>query len=227
MIKITKPAAVTHTQYCNCLVYGESGIGKTVLCTTAPKPLIMSAEQGLLSISDVDVDIVEVKSLADIKEVYTLLKKGTEYETICLDSLSEIAQVVLAEYKAVEKDPRQAYGKLGEEVLSIVRSFRDLPMNVVFVAKQDRIVDDMTGRQNYGPLFPGRILTQEVPYQTDIILAMKFNRKEGKTYRALQTEADIQYAAKDRTGKLDKFEKPDLGALFDKVQGPIQQKMAV
>ena len=76
MIKITKPAAVTHTQFCNCLVYGESGIGKTVLCTTAPRPLIMSAEKGLLSIADTDVDIVEVSSLAEIKEVYNLLKKN-------------------------------------------------------------------------------------------------------------------------------------------------------
>lgn len=225
MIKITKPAALTHTQYCNCLVYGESGIGKTVLCTTAPKPLIMSAEQGLLSIADQDIDVTEVKSLSDIIGVYNYLQKGSEYETICLDSLSEIAQTVLAEYKAIERDPRQAYGKLGEEVLSLIRKFRDLPMNVVFIAKQDRVIDELSGRQNYGPLFPGRILTAEVPYQIDVVMAMRFNRKDGKSYRVLQTEADIQYAAKDRTGKLEKFEKPDLGALITKVTGAIQMKL--
>jgi hypothetical protein len=186
----------------------------------------MSAEKGLLSIADTDVDVTEVTSLADIKEVYKHLKKGTEYDTVCLDSISEIAQVVLTEYKAIERDPRQAYGKLGEEVLSIVRSFRDLPMNVVFIAKQDRVVDELSGRQNYGPLFPGRILTQEVPYQTDIVLAMRFHRKDGKSYRVLQTEADIQYAAKDRTGKLEKLEKPDLAALITKVTGGVQLKLA-
>jgi hypothetical protein len=99
-------------------------------------------------------------------------------------------------------------------------------MNVVFIAKQDRVVDELSGRQNYGPLFPGRILTQEVPYQTDIVLAMRFHRKDGKSYRVLQTEADIQYAAKDRTGKLDKFEKPDLAALITKVTGGVQLKLA-
>lgn len=229
MIQITKPAALTHTQFINCLVYGESGIGKTVLCTTAPKPLIMSAEKGLLSIADSDVDVTEVNSLAGIKEVYNFLKsKENSYETICLDSISEIAQVVLAEYKAVERDPRQAYGKLGEEVISVVRRFRDLPMHVVFIAKLDRLTDDLTGRTSYGPLFPGRILTAEIPYQTDIVLAMRFHKTEGKSYRVLQSEADIQYLAKDRTGKLEHFEKPDLGQLFNKIAGELSQpKLAI
>lgn len=41
---------MSQTQHTNCLIYGESGIGKTVLCATCKKPLVISAENGLLSL---------------------------------------------------------------------------------------------------------------------------------------------------------------------------------
>jgi len=227
MITISKPAKLSQTKYINTLIYGESGIGKTVLCTTAPKPLILATEPGLLSIMNKDVDVAEVLSLAKLKEAYNYLKKDNPYETVCIDSLSELAQVVLSEYKAVERDPRQAYMKMADEIIAIIRQFRDLPMNLVCIAKQDRITDELTGRTIYGPLFPGRMLKSEVPYQLDIVLPMRFHRSEGKTYRVLQTEADIQYNAKDRTGKLDKYEAPDLSALFEKAHAISQASLAI
>lgn len=227
MISIQKPAALTHTKTINALIYGESGIGKTVLTTTAKNNLLIAVEPGLLSIQTKDIDVVEAKSLHDLKEVYTYLLKENPYETVSIDSISEAAQVILAEYKAVERDPRQAYLKMAEEVISVVRKFRDLPMNTVFIAKQDRITDELTGRTNFGPLFPGRVLKAEVPYQIDVVMAMRFVRKEGKSVRLLQTEADIQYTAKDRTGKLEKYEKPDLQAIFDKGCAAVQQQLAI
>lgn len=215
MIKISKPVGIQHTQHVNALVYGEAGIGKTVLATTASDSLLVAAEPGILSILDTQQDVTEVKSLKDVKEVYTFLKKDNPYQTVTLDSISEIAQVVLSEYKALERDPRQAFMKMAEEIISIIRAFRDLPMNVIFIAKQDRITDELSGRTMYGPLFPGQMLKKEVPYQLDIVMAMRFVRKDGVTHRKLQTEADIQYTAKDRTGKLEKYIDPNLDALFE------------
>ena len=65
-IKTFKPA----DHKIKALVYGRSGSGKTMFGGTAPKPLILSAENGLLSLatSGLQVDTVEIKSLANLKE---------------------------------------------------------------------------------------------------------------------------------------------------------------
>lgn len=58
-----------------CIVYGGAGVGKTRLCATAPRPIIISAEEGLLSLSDVDCAFVEIKSLKDLDDAYKQLRK--------------------------------------------------------------------------------------------------------------------------------------------------------
>lgn len=42
-------------------VYGGAGIGKTRLSATAPNPLIISAESGLLSLKDSATDYIAIK----------------------------------------------------------------------------------------------------------------------------------------------------------------------
>ncbi len=44
------------------LVYGAAGAGKTSLIKTLPNPVVLSAEGGLLSISDADIPFIEVKA---------------------------------------------------------------------------------------------------------------------------------------------------------------------
>ena len=72
-------------------------MGKTILCSTAPNPIIISAEKGLLSIADKDIPILEITSISELQQAFNIVKKGA-WETVCLDSISEIAEVVLAEY---------------------------------------------------------------------------------------------------------------------------------
>lgn len=88
------------------LVYGQSGVGKTTLIKTLPgKVLILSAEAGLLSLKDTDIEYVDIRTLDDLTEAYSyILSNITEYNCIVLDSLSEIAEVVLANEKRTNKD---------------------------------------------------------------------------------------------------------------------------
>jgi hypothetical protein len=45
---------------------------------------------------------------------------------------------------------------------------------------------------------------------------MRFLKHKGVQHRVLQTEADLQWNAKDRSGKLQKFEKPNLATIISK-----------
>lgn len=217
-LNIVPANAQTQNPYVNALIYGVSGIGKTVLAATAPDVLIISAEDGLLSIAHKEVATTSIRSLEELTNTYDYLaNESHDFRSVNIDSISEVAQVLLVEFAAKERDKRKAYMKMADEILSLVRKFRALPMNLILNAKQARIVDEFSGKTSYGPKFPGRVLENEMAYQLDEVIAMRFHKFEGKEFRVLQTSPDIQYEAKDRSGKLEKFEKPDLAILFDKI----------
>ena len=80
------------------LVYGQAGAGKTHLIRTLPDPIILSAEGGLLSLQDCNIPYVEVNGIGELGEVYQWLAQSDEakrYKSVALDSISEIAEVVL------------------------------------------------------------------------------------------------------------------------------------
>lgn len=221
-ITILSAAEVTTQHGVKCLVYGPAGAGKTVSCTTAPKPIIISAEAGLLSIREKDVPVIVVNTIDEVHECYRFLTEAEEakqFETVCLDSLSEIGEVVLNTEKKKTKDPRQAYGALAEQASDLIRAFRDLPgKNVIMTAKMAREKDDLSGALLYGPSMPGVKLGQSLPYFFDEVFAFRLERdSEGELQRWLQTQPDLQYSAKDRSGALDLYEAPDFAAIFSKI----------
>ena len=55
------------------LVYGPAGIGKTTLCQTAPRPLIISAEGGMLSLRKVSIPVLEVNEIGDLNDIFLWL----------------------------------------------------------------------------------------------------------------------------------------------------------
>jgi len=203
------------------LVYGAAGAGKTSLIPTLPAPLVLSAEGGLLSIKGADVPFIEIKSMDDLKEAYQWLTESEEaaqFKSVALDSISEIAEVVLTAEKATAKDPRQAYGALQDQMQMIIRAFRDLPgKHVYFSAKMEKAQDE-TGRILYAPSMPGNKLAQQLPYFFDEVLALRVEKDaEGVPQRALMCASDGLWSAKDRSGRLDAWEGADLGAVINKI----------
>jgi len=212
------------------LVYGKAGVGKTVLCSTAPDPLIISAESGLISLRNHDIPVIEIKTMDDLIEAYEWVsknKKAEKFKTICLDSISEIAEIVLASAKATVKDARQAYGELIDEMMKTIKQFRDLPKkNVYFSAKEVKVVDEISQTVLFGPMMPGSKLGPNIPYYFDIVCNMNIGtNSKGESYRYLRTATNFQYEAKDRSGALNELEEPDLTKLFNKiVKGTKQEK---
>ena len=203
------------------LLYGNSGAGKTFLTSTLEgKTIILSAEAGLLSLQGYDIDAITINTFDELKEAYGYIsgKEGEDYQNIVLDSLSEIAEVVLENAKHSVKDARMAYGEMAEKVVKIVKGFRDLQgKNVIMIAKLERAKDEITGSMLYTPSFPGAKLAQNLPYLFDEVLALRIDKQDDGTIRFLQTQADNQWSAKDRSGKLDQFEEANLSKIISKI----------
>jgi len=204
------------------LVYGQAGAGKTSLIKSLPQPIVLSAEGGLLSIQDADLPYIEITSMADLKEAYEWVtgEQGSNFKSVALDSISEIAEVVLNHEKKVNKDPRAAYGAMQEQMADIIRAFRDLPGKHVYMsAKLEKTQDEM-GRVLYAPSMPGNKTGQSLPYFFDEVLALRVEKDaEGNTQRALMCDTDGLWLAKDRSGKLGAWEAPDLGEIIAKIGG--------
>ena len=205
------------------LVYGQAGAGKTHLIRTLPDPLILSAEGGLLSLQDCDIPYIEVGNIGELGEVYQWILQSDEakkYKSVALDSISEIAEVVLSEEKNTTKDRRATYGNMNDRMTQMIRAFRDLPdRHVYFSAKMEKVQTD-TGSLLYAPSMPGKSLSQSLPYFFDEVLALRLvQNNEENIQRGLQCRGDLSWQAKDRSGKLSAWEPADLGALIAKIAG--------
>lgn len=203
------------------LVYGAAGSGKTSLISTLPNPIVLSAEGGLLSIADAGLPYIEIDSMETLMEAWSWLQgEGSGYESVALDSISEIAEVCLNTEKKRNKDPRAAYGAMQEQMADVIRAFRDLPGRHVYMsAKLEKTQDEM-GRVLYSPSMPGNKAGQSLPYFFDEVLALRVERdSEGAAQRGLMCDSDGLWLAKDRSGKLGQWESPDLGELIKKIGG--------
>lgn len=205
------------------LVYGQAGAGKTSLVTTLPEPVVLSAEGGLLSIAHHDVPYITIKSLDDLYQAYDWLVKSDEakqFQSVALDSISEVAEVVLDHELKANKDGRAAYGELNTKMANLIRAFRDLPGKHVYMsAKLEKSQDEM-GRMLYGPSMPGKSLTQQLPYFFDFVFPLRVEKDaDGNTQRAIMTDSDGLWQAKSRGQGLSVWEAPNLGAIIQKIGG--------
>jgi len=209
------------------LCYGRAGVGKTTLIKTAPEPLILSAEAGLLSLRDVDIPCLEIATIEDLTDAYNFVRDSDDakkFKTICLDSITEIGEVILTNAKEQEKskgskgDIRRAYGDLIERVTVLVKAFRDLKGKHVYFSAQEEKTRDDNGITTIAPSMPGAKVGGRLPFWFDEVLHLAIGQTaDGQSYRYLRTAPDLFHEAKDRSGALDEIEEPDLGKIFDKI----------
>lgn len=218
--------------------YAEAGVGKTVLLATLPRVVIISAEGGLLSLKKENLDriygasglpyatdfmTIVVKTPNDVKEAYEwCIHPDTQqyFDSIGIDSLSEIGELALAHYKPLHKDPRKAYGDMQDFVLEYVKKFRDIPGKHVYMsAKMGKEKDEITGQFLWGPKMPGQQLGPALPYLFDEVFRYQImTAADGSKARVLQTQPGLSDSAKDRSGALAEFEYPHLGCIINKIK---------
>lgn len=224
-IKFTTTDAAGLANGIKFLIYGDSGTGKTTLAGSFPEgeTLIITTENGCLSIRHKKHTLAEIETLEDLKVLLSALENNAEgyqhFRYIVLDSVSDIGETVLSNMKLATKDPRQAYGKFEDEFKPCVKGFRDLiGRNVMVIAKQEFVVDGTTNVSTYGPSMPWKKMSADFPYLFDEVLALCVGQQEGQTFRFLRTARDLQWIAKDRSGSLDPIEYSiDMPTLINKI----------
>jgi len=213
-IKIKSTKDVT-AEGANMVIYGESGVGKTTLVSHLDNAIILSAEQGLLSLSRFDIPYIEIENIDDVQEAYEYVKKS-DYDNIVFDSLTEIAEVVLYEMKEGKKDKRQAYMELADAFGVMIRKFRDIKgKNIIFFCKQKYIYDEDGMIVSFAPMMPGRVLPHGLPYYVDEVFSYQMDRKGTRFFL---TAADRKHPAKDRSGNMEAKEMdPNLNDIIKRV----------
>lgn len=217
-----------HMNGIKALVYGISGAGKTTSLASLPRPIILSAEKGLLSIAGTGIPVIEIESFEDLDDAYKWCIDPANqqyFDSIALDSVTEIAEQVLVHAKSKVKDARLAYVELADKMIEIIKKFRDIQgKHVIMTAKIDNNKEELTGIVKYFPAMPGTKLTQKLPYLYDEVwfLGIKTDPATNQSWRYIQTGPDFQVIAKDRSGKLSFMEPVDLGQLINKMVLPQQ-----
>lgn len=223
MIQLQSTYAISGRDGIKTLVYGNAGTGKTRLMATAPSPVILSAEGGLLSLRRFNIPYIEIHNMMQLIEAYKWAQQSHEarqFPTIGLDSISEIAEVCLKAEQSSNKDGRKAYGELLIKMIAIVRDFRDLPgKNVVVTAKQEWSKDESSGVMIFGPMMPGSKLGPQLPYFFDEVFQTLVHIDPTTKARSewLRTRYDGQNVAKDRSGALAEYEPQNLSQIFQKI----------
>ena len=152
-----------------------------------------------------------------------------KYQTYFIDSLTVASRLCLrwsqqqpeASNSKGVPDMRSAYGLLGREMVAFITQLQQVrDKNVIFVCLMNENKDEF-GRKTYDLQLEGSKIAREAPGIVDelITMAMIEPTAEAPGYRAFITDPGNHagYPAKDRSGKLDPIEEPNLGKLLSKL----------
>lgn len=221
-MKITKTSELTRTTL-NMIVFGNPGCGKTVFSSTTPDPLILDIEGGTMSIRNKTVDTVRIESYRALIDVFEFLKKGKHrYKSVVIDSGTELQRKIMEDVLAETKHDyaqQRDWGITIERTRRCVRAFRDLPMNFLMTALAMESRDEADGTSVAFPSFSGKTLPSEIVGFMDLCLYLFVgeNKENGQYERLLLTQPTQKFVAKDRSGKLDRLEKPNFMRLYRKI----------
>jgi hypothetical protein len=164
---------------------------------------------------------------------------------IFVDSITELTRQCMAwaktrpeaySEKTGKPDIRGAYGLLAREVITLLKHLQHAPgKTVIFVGVLERIVDEFN-REHWQPQMEGGKAARELPAIVDQVITMSLFEADGDPgsaagtggwrhepakgqVRRLVCRSGNPYGlpAKDRSGRLDMTEPPDLAALLAKI----------
>lgn len=201
------------------LVHGTTGTGKTPVANTAPRPVMLACEPGLLSMRGSGVPTWTAWDVKRIDEFFAWLSSSAEtknFDTVVIDSISQMSQIYLTEAEKKISHGLAAYGDMARKVYKHLSDlFFMKNKHTYLIAKQETLAGDIPYKR---PWFPGKELSQSVPFLYDVILHLDYVPFPGhpEPLRCFLTQGSSVVMARDRSGRLGKYEPPDLAAVFAK-----------
>src|SRR5690606_4432837 len=156
---------------------------------------------------------------------------------IFIDSITDLTRQAMAwaktrpeafSDKTGKPDTRGAYGLLAREVIGLLKHLQHAQAKtVIFVGILERVTDEFN-RTTWQPQMEGGKAGRELPGIVDQVITMSLFARDGDGWRhepergeerRLVCRAGNPFGlpAKDRSGRLDVTEPPDLGALLSKI----------
>jgi hypothetical protein len=166
-----------------------------------------------------------------------LAKMLAEKRIVFVDSITDLTRQAMAwaktrpeafSEKTGKPDTRGAYGLLAREVIGLLKHLQHAPgKTVVFVGILESLTDDMN-RTTWQPQMDGGKVGRELPGIVDQVMTLSlFDRDESGWRHNSTSGAERRFVcrsgnawglpAKDRSGRLEITESPDLGALLSKI----------
>jgi hypothetical protein len=173
-------------------------------------------------------EFLSTKSIVFIDSITDLTRQVMTYAKQQPEAFSE---------RTGKPDTRGAYGLLGREVIQALKHLQHAPgKTVIFVGVLEKVTDEF-GVTNWQPQMEGSKIGRELPGIVDQVISMHLFSRDAEGYvldekateRRLVCRAGNPYGlpAKDRSGRLDLTEPPDLGALLTKINRlPTGQEMS-
>lgn len=224
-----RTGSADYGRWMKALLCGPPGAGKTLVSSTFPNVVYASAEGGLMSVHDRDVVTFDIKELAELQELHRTLDQvpevrakmlgkligsgDTPADTVIIDTVDEVARIIQKERLTDTRKESMAqadWGWYGDQLRGILRSFRNLPMHVIFTCHVKTTEDAETGSVLVNPAIAGSV-GDELPAYVDLallLIARPMTEIVGgesvrKVVRFMQTYPDGRHRwIKDRSGRL-------------------------
>jgi hypothetical protein len=198
-----------------CLIYGPPGSAKTPIINTAPRPVLLATEPGLLSMRGSKVPTWIGSNKALIDEFFKWFENSSEaknYDTLAIDSTSQMCDICLNESK--KSHGLAQYGEMAEWVYPFLERMYFMREKHMYLIAKEEVLPD--GRRR--PYFPGKYLPTQIPHKYDCVLRLAKVPVPGiGEALAFQCNGTYEISARNRTGTLADFEPPDFSALIKKV----------
>ena len=166
-----------------------------------------------------------------------LVRLIAQKRIVFVDSITDLTRQCMAwaktrpeavSEKTGKPDVRGAYGLLAREVIALLKHLQHAPgKTVIFVGILERVVDDLN-REHWQPQMEGGKAARELSGIVDQVVSMSLFEPDGDGWRHEPAKGrgrrlvccsgnSYSLPAKDRSGRLDVTEPPDLGALLTKI----------
>ncbi len=212
-----KPASTfANSSGFKAIVYGAPGSAKTPIIQTASRPLMLVCEPGMLSMRGSKIPAYEAYEAKQIDEFFLWWFSDTietkNFDTLAIDSLSQMCQVYLLQAEKRNKHGLAAYGEMADEVMKHARPLFHQPHKHCYLISKQTSDNGILK-----PYYPGRELPTHIPHLYDAILHLGIHNvpNMGQVH-SFQCGQSIDIVARDRSGKLSYFEEPHFGKLVQK-----------